>query len=279
MQKHFPGFLVTIFLIFQMSVQFNSLVHAQSNKDLVGIWEGRKVDGRFNTTEPWGPFEFKLNQDGSLSGKFLGSRLGRNDTEMYNVTLNENKFHLQMNRWGGAKLDGKFSPEKGIVGTLKHHGMTEDLTLYKIPNRSDRDILNLLTTGKLATNPPYQSEFMSVLIHQGVDKATQLQKAVHAVKPDHKIWGPSSVNNYGYKLLGEGKNKKAISVLKLNTMAYPEDANSWDSLGEAYMKNGDRDLAIAALKKSLSLKPKQNVRQNSMKLLKELGVNLGVNGI
>jgi len=35
----------------------------------------------------------------------------------------------------------------------------------------------------------------------------------------------------------------------------------------------DRELAIKALKKSLSMNPPPNVRQNSIKLLKELGVD------
>ena len=28
---------------------------AQRDDPIVGLWEGRKVDGRYQTTEPWGP--------------------------------------------------------------------------------------------------------------------------------------------------------------------------------------------------------------------------------
>ena len=78
-------------------------LHAQ-NDDIVGLWEGRKVDGRFNTTEPWGPFLIERKPDGTLKGTFLGGRLGQRDLPMYNVTLKNGKFKLQMNRWGGAAL-------------------------------------------------------------------------------------------------------------------------------------------------------------------------------
>ena len=158
--------------------------------DIVGLWEGRKVDGRFNTTEPWGPFLIEKNSDGALKATFLGSRLGQRDLPMYNVTLKNDKFKLQMNRWGGASLEATFSPEKGIVGTLRHHGMTEKLTLHKIPDRTDDDILALLNSGKIADNPPYQSEFMSLLINKGPETAMTVVKGVHAKKPGHQLWGP-----------------------------------------------------------------------------------------
>ena len=255
-----------------ITVGLVTTLHAQ-NDDIVGLWEGRKVDGRFKTTEPWGPFLIEKKSDGTLKATFLGGRLGQRDLPMYEVTLKNGKFKLQMNRWGGASLDATFSPEEGIVGTLRHHGMTEKLTLQKIPDRTDNDILALLKSGKIADNPPYQSEFMSLLINKGPETAMTLLKAVHEKKPGHKLWGPGVVNSYGYELLNKKKTAEAVAVFKLNALAYADDPNSFDSLGEGYIRNGDRELAIKALQKSLSLNPPQNVRQNSMKLLKELGIN------
>ncbi len=54
-------------------------------------------------------------------------------------------------------------------------------------------------------------------------------------------------------------------------LAYPDDPNSYDSLGEGYMSIGDQELAIEAFKRSLSMNAAANVRANSIKLLKELG--------
>ncbi len=241
---------------------------------IAGIWEGRKVDGRYQTTEPWGPFEIVRAADGSLSATYLGSRLGQRDLPMYDVRLEVDRFHLKMNRWGGAVLDARLDPTKGLVGTLKHHGMTEDLELQRIPKRSDADVLALLESGGIAGAPPYQSEWMSVLIHHGPEAAHRVYLAVRAAHPERQLWGPSAVNGLGYELINQNKTAQAVEVFKLNALAYPEDANSFDSLGEGYLRNGDRQLAIDAFRKALSLGPRPQVKENSIQLLKELGVDV-----
>ncbi len=81
----------------------------------------------------------------------------------------------------------------------------------------------------------------------------------------------AELNNYGYQLLFGGNPKKAVKIFEANAKKYPEDPNVWDSLGEGYVGNGDKEKAIEALNKSLSLNPPANVRANSMKLLRKLG--------
>jgi predicted Zn-dependent protease len=83
----------------------------------------------------------------------------------------------------------------------------------------------------------------------------------------------AELNTYGYQLLFGGKAKEAIEIFKANTEKYPEDPNVWDSLGEGYVNVGEKEKAIKAFKKSLSLDPPANVKANSMKLLKQLGVD------
>ena len=74
-------------------------------------------------------------------------------------------------------------------------------------------------------------------------------------------------NALGYKLLGKGKVQDAIEVFKLNVDCFPDSANAFDSLGEAYMKNGDKKNAVINYKKSLELNPEN---KNAKKMLKEL---------
>lgn len=50
--------------------------------------------------------------------------------------------------------------------------------------------------------------------------------------------------------------KEAIAIFKLNVDAYPGSANVYDSLAEAYMNDGDIDLAIKYYKKTLEMIPK-----------------------
>jgi cytochrome c-type biogenesis protein CcmH/NrfG len=66
----------------------------------------------------------------------------------------------------------------------------------------------------------------------------------------------SSLDNFRHGLLGDKKFDDAIRVLQLNVAEYPQDAHTYDSLGEAYMDAGQRDLAIQNYEKSLQLDPK-----------------------
>ncbi|MEQ1764719.1 MAG: DUF2911 domain-containing protein [Pyrinomonadaceae bacterium] len=79
------------------------------------------------------------------------------------------------------------------------------------------------------------------------------------------------INAVGYQLLAAKRYAKAIEVLQINVKNNPTDANSFDSLGEAYKMSGDKDNAVKNLKKSLSLNPPAPVKANSEKLLRELG--------
>lgn len=79
------------------------------------------------------------------------------------------------------------------------------------------------------------------------------------------------LNAYGYQLVAEGNQDKAVEVLTLNTQRFPKSPNAWDSLGEVQVMKGDKANAIKNFKKSLSLNPPENVRLNSEKYLKQLG--------
>ncbi|HUR30184.1 MAG TPA: DUF2911 domain-containing protein [Saprospiraceae bacterium] len=79
------------------------------------------------------------------------------------------------------------------------------------------------------------------------------------------------LNQYGYQLLNQNQYDDAIKILAANTKRFPDSANAWDSLGEAYALKGDKENAIKNFKKSLSMNPSDAVKANSTKYLKKLG--------
>jgi CubicO group peptidase (beta-lactamase class C family) len=65
----------------------------------------------------------------------------------------------------------------------------------------------------------------------------------------------NNMNAVGYQLLSVKKTDDAIAVFEQNTTDYPASFNTWDSLAEAYMDKGNKELAIKYYKKSLQLNP------------------------
>lgn len=63
------------------------------------------------------------------------------------------------------------------------------------------------------------------------------------------------LNTLGYQLLAKERTKDAIEIFKLNVEMFPAAANPYDSLGEAYLKDGNKEQALAAYKKAVELNP------------------------
>ena len=83
----------------------------------------------------------------------------------------------------------------------------------------------------------------------------------------------AQLNTYAYTLLNAGEKEEAIRIFELNAKRHPKDPNVHDSLGEGYMMTGNNAAAIKAFKKSLSMNPPENVKANSVRCLKKLGVD------
>jgi glyoxylase-like metal-dependent hydrolase (beta-lactamase superfamily II) len=73
--------------------------------------------------------------------------------------------------------------------------------------------------------------------------------------PDDYDFGERNLNALGYYFLDRERYDEAIEVFELNVELFPETANPYDSLGEAYMARGDTELAIEAYSKALAINP------------------------
>ena len=77
-----------------------------------------------------------------------------------------------------------------------------------------------------------------------------------------------SLNAAGYNYMYAGKNDEAIKVLELNTVLFPNSFNVWDSLGEAYLKAGNKEKAKESYEKSMSLNPNNESGKKALAELK-----------
>ena len=101
-----------------------------------------------------------------------------------------------------------------------------------------------------------------------INKAIEEYRMITAGKDSSQYYfSESEFNSLGYYLLRNNKIPEAIELFKLNTEKNPVSANAFDSLGEAYMKAGNKQLAIENYKKSLELNVYNN---NAAEMIKKL---------
>ncbi|MCH8035314.1 MAG: serine hydrolase [Bacteroidetes bacterium] len=137
-------------------------------------------------------------------------------------------------------------------------------------NRMSIGITNILY-GKPYDQPqkPIAEELFKTLSEKNIASAIQHYHDLKKKYPDNYNFRESELNRLGYQLLGLEKVDEAIGIFKLNVESYPASSNVYDSLGEAYMKNGQTELAISNYKKSFELDPSNSNAAEMVKVLEE----------
>jgi tetratricopeptide (TPR) repeat protein len=115
--------------------------------------------------------------------------------------------------------------------------------------------------------PATLESFRIELGRQGFDHAEDVYAAMQKESPSLKL-DESAVNSWGFELLSDNHLPEAIDILRLNAKNYPDSGDVYDSLGEAYMQSGQKQLAIDSYKKSLEKDPSND---NARQKLKDLG--------
>jgi len=105
-------------------------------------------------------------------------------------------------------------------------------------------------------------------LNDGIDAAVKQYETLKKVRPDAYDFSVGELNGFGRYLLRNGHTKDAIRIFQLNAAAYPSWANTFDALGDAYEKDGNRALAISNYKKAQQLDPAQKHAADALKRLK-----------
>jgi CubicO group peptidase (beta-lactamase class C family) len=107
----------------------------------------------------------------------------------------------------------------------------------------------------------------ATVVNHGVDAAVAQYRELKRTDPSGHNFDERALNQLGYILLEKGRNADAITIFKLNVEEYPKSGNVYDSLADAYAKDGQKQQAIANYRKSLEHDP---INQNAENKLKEL---------
>ena len=188
------------------------------------------------------------------------------------------KPNLENYGYGFVMRKVSLQPGKLEVPVIQHNGGINGFSTVIVRMVADKRLIVLLDNAEQGEYlDRITSALMSVLYDQPYETAkrslaerlikTIVEKDVASAIKDYRELkaGPtgseydfaeSELNRLGYQLLQMRKVAEAIEIFKLNVEAYPQGFNTYDSLGEAYVVHGDKELAIANYKKSLELNPK-----------------------
>ncbi len=117
--------------------------------------------------------------------------------------------------------------------------------------------------------PKISLVLLNVYEKQGLEKTIKKYHEIVADSAKNYIIDENELNIVGYDLLNKSKFDDAIEIFKLIVELYPNSWNAYDSLGEGYMKKGNRELAILNYEKSMKLNPNNRTGIKALKQLKK----------
>lgn len=116
--------------------------------------------------------------------------------------------------------------------------------------------------------PATLDAFRAELGRQGFDQAPAVYAELLKGQPDFKL-NEAAVTQWAYVLMNENHLAEATDLFKLDVQVFPTSWNAYDSLGEAYMKAGQKQFAIDNYKKSLELNPANGNAKEKLEVLKK----------
>ncbi len=152
----------------------------------------------------------------------------------------------------------RYPAQKNLIVLLDNTSQGRNL------GQVERELTNILY------NQPYNLLKMAIsdvilntIQAKGLDAGLAQYRELESKQATAYDFSEPELNRVGYQLLALKKVKDAVEIFKLNVAEYPQGFNTYDSLGEAYMTDGNTELAIRNYKKSLELNP-QNTGATAM---------------
>jgi len=125
--------------------------------------------------------------------------------------------------------------------------------------------------------PPSVDDFANMIFREGLDEAVRMIREARLFHPDSEILEEKNFIDLGYRFLYFlGKKDYAIEIFKLYCELFPRSANAYDSLAEAYMMDGNKELAILNYRRSLELDPDNKNAVERLKQLKQKKITVAI---
>ncbi len=183
--------------------------------------------------------------------------------DLLNSDIHPRKFFITIGNEGTEAVDllnkelTSFAP-KSFQWQLKKY---PDEDHFSVPYKSMYDGLRFI----------YTNWYMSVFLNPAKISYQDIEKHYKKLSEEfgYEI-NPTEdfLNQSGYQQLNRKHIKEAIEIFKQNIKAHPKSFNVYDSMGEAYMINGQKDLAIENYEKSITINPENENGKTMLKRLK-----------
>lgn len=118
-----------------------------------------------------------------------------------------------------------------------------------------------------APKPLAADALAPIVMSKGVEAALAEYDRMRVDPKSPYDTGEQALNTLGYAMLRHNQLDGAIAIFRANADRFPNSSNVYDSLGEAYMKKGEKELAIGSYAKSLKLNP---ANKNAEEMLRQL---------
>ena len=166
------------------------------------------------------------------------------------------------NRFSGFK-DGKHGTE--IFGP--HPELPKQIVAWYSDTLVTRPADPKATVSVKST--PTREFWRKAVTPTGVSAAVHLFHETRRRDPRAVLFPEAQLNLLGYLHLQAGRTAQAIELFTVNTLAYPTSANTYDSLGDAYLAGGQNDLALRASEKAIALLATDTVDDNRKKAIRD----------
>ncbi|MDQ1592175.1 MAG: hypothetical protein QOG71_2802 [Pyrinomonadaceae bacterium] len=164
----------------------------------------------------------------------------------------------------------RYPDQKNLIILLDNTSQGENL------NRISHDLTSILYNQPVEMPKQSIAEVLLKTITESGDVAAAVKqyRLLKTTQAATYNFSENELNTLGYQLLGAKKSKEAIEIFKLNVEAHPQAANPYDSLGEAYLAVGERELALVNYRKALELNPQNTAAATVIKNLESPAVKV-----
>jgi tetratricopeptide (TPR) repeat protein len=181
----------------------------------------------------------------------------------YGLTISDRPIGKTAEKTKGISHGGGINGFNSLVTRLVDKQQTiiilDNVSLGRYHGVITDSIMNILNGQPV--DPPKRSiaeALYKTAVEKDVASAVAEYRKLKAANAPGYDFSEGELNVLGYQLVGLKRAKDAIEIFKLNVEMFPSSGNPYDSLGEAYLEDGQKDLALVNYKKAVELDPKNS---------------------